>query len=47
MLVTRSSRAAETLYGFSGDLEELRQERESTTDYDCCSFGLAREGLSI
>ena len=44
---TRSDRVFETLYGFSGEFEELRQERKSTTDYDCCSFDFAREGLSI
>ena len=44
MLGTRSKRAVEILHGLSGEFEELRQERKSATDYDCCSFGLAREG---
>ena len=47
MLGSRSKRAVEILHGLSGEFEELRQERKSTTDYDCCGFGLAREGLSI
>ena len=46
-LSTRSDRVVERLYGFFGESEELRQERKSTTHYDHCSFGLAREGLSV
>ena len=47
MRSTRSDRVFETLYGLAGEFEELRHERKSTTDYDCCSFDFAREGLSI
>lgn len=46
-LSTRSDRVVERHYGLFGESEELRQERKSATHYDHCSFGLAREGLSV